>query len=59
MEPIGVMYTELDGWVVSQGENTADHLTYDEMLGLFAALTMPEKRPCLQWMKPNESLTIK
>ena len=40
-----------DGWKVSQGEKYADGLGYDEMLGLVAALTMPESRPTLQWMQ--------
>ena len=37
-------------WNVYQDDRYADRLSYDEMLGLVAALTMPDKRPCLQWM---------
>lgn len=32
----------------------ADRLGYDEMLGLITSITMPEKRPCLQWLKTEE-----
>lgn len=36
------------GFDVCQGDKHSDHLGFDEMLGLISALTMPEKRPCLQ-----------
>jgi hypothetical protein len=36
---------------VYQGDKYADGLAFDEMLGLVAALTMPEQRRQLQWMK--------
>lgn len=43
------------GWTVTQGDKYADHLAYEEMLGLVAAMTMPaEKRPCLQWLRTKE-----
>jgi hypothetical protein len=42
------------GWKVSQGEKYADGLGFDEMLGLVSALTLPEERPTLQWMKTKE-----
>ena len=42
------------GWKVSIGNTYADGLGYDEMLGLIAALTMPQDRPTLQWMKTKE-----
>lgn len=45
---------ETSGWWVIQGDREADHLAYDEMIGLFAQLTMPEKRACLRWMKTKE-----
>ncbi len=32
----------------------ADHLGYEEMLGLVSAITMPEKRPCLNWLWTKE-----
>ena len=39
------------GWKVTYGKKYADGLGYDEMLGLVAAITMPEKRPTLHWLK--------
>lgn len=45
---------ETSGWWVIQGDREADHLTYDEMIGLVTQLTMPEDRRCLQWMKTKE-----
>jgi hypothetical protein len=42
------------GFDVWQGNKHSNHLGYDEMLGLISALTMPENRPCLQWMKSDE-----
>ena len=40
-----------NGWNVNIGDKYAFGLCYDEMLGLVAAITMPEKRPCMQWLK--------
>lgn len=42
------------GFNVIQSDKCSEHLSYDEMLGLVSALTMPESRPCLQWMKTKE-----
>ena len=42
------------GWCVTYGDKYADGLGYDEMLGLVAAITMPEPRPTLQWLKTKE-----
>lgn len=42
------------GWKVTKGEEYADGLAYEEMLGVIAALTMPTGRPCLQWMRTKE-----
>lgn len=39
---------------VVQGDKYTEALGFDEMLGLVSALTMPESRPCLQWMKTKE-----
>jgi hypothetical protein len=39
------------GWKVSHDGKYADGLGYDEMLGLVAAITMPQERPTLQWLK--------
>lgn len=41
-------------WKVSYGDKYADGLTYEEMLGMVAALTMPEPRPTLHWLKTEE-----
>lgn len=46
--------TQWSGWKVTYGEKYADGLTYDEMLGLVAAITLPKKRPTLQWLKTAE-----
>jgi hypothetical protein len=42
------------GWCVTYSDKYADGLGYDEMLGLVAAITMPEKRPTLQWLKTKD-----
>ena len=42
------------GWYVAYGDKYADGLGYDEMLGLVAAITMPEKCPALHWLKTKE-----
>lgn len=36
---------------VSNYGRKAIGLTFDEALGLTASLTMPESRPCKQWLK--------
>ena len=41
-------------WTVTYGDKYADGLGYEEMLGVVAAITMPENRPCLQWLKTEE-----
>lgn len=41
-------------FTVRQGVRYSDKLSYDEMLGLISALTMPKERPCLRWMKTEE-----
>lgn len=38
-------------WNVTQADASADELCYEEMLGLVAALTMPNARPCVHWME--------
>lgn len=45
---------ESNGWKVQQGDKYADTLCYEEMLGVLISLTMPEQRPCLQWMRTKE-----
>ena len=41
-------------WTVTCGDKYANKLTYDEMLGTFAQLTIPENKHCLSWMKTKE-----
>lgn len=43
-----------DHYIVIQGDKSSSELGYDEMLGLVVALSMPEKRPCLSWMKTQK-----
>jgi hypothetical protein len=43
--------TGFSGWKVSHGDKYADAIGYDEMLGLVAAITMPENRPTLNWLR--------
>ena len=54
MEDIIVKKLGDNHYEVHQGDKFSSHLGYDEMLGLFASLSMPEKRPCLHWMKSKE-----
>ena len=51
---IRIKQTNTGFFVVFDGDKSSGQLTYDEMLGLVAQLTMPESRPCLQWMKSPE-----
>ena len=39
---------------VLYNEKRTGDLSFDEMLGLIAAITMPQKRPCLHWLKTEE-----
>lgn len=41
-------------YAVHYGDTYADELTFDEMLGLVASITMPSKRGCLSWLKTAE-----
>lgn len=58
-EPITICYVSRNDssgyWNVTQGDKIASCLGYDEVLGLISALIMPENRPCLQWMVPNNA----
>ena len=49
-----IITLESNGWKVQQGDKYADTLCYEEMLGVLVSLTMPEQRPCLQWMLTKE-----
>lgn len=42
------------GWFVHYQDKKALSLTWDEMLGLITALTLPESRPCLNWLRTEE-----
>lgn len=57
MEKITIETAE-HGFNVSQGDKNAE-VGWDEMLGLIASLTIPENRPCLQWMETEERRTEK
>lgn len=46
--------TQYNGWKVTYGDKYADCLGYDEMLGLVTAITFPENRPTLQWLKTDK-----
>ena len=41
-------------FTISADGKSADHLTFEEMLGLVVALAMPAERRCLSWMKTQE-----
>jgi hypothetical protein len=45
---------EFSGWKVTHGDKYADGLGYEEMLGVVAAITMPENRPPLNWLKTKD-----
>lgn len=46
-----ITYHSDTGWVLKYDGKTSDRMSWDEMLGLLASITMPDKRPCLQWLK--------
>lgn len=54
MEKITIELHEKDGFTVSQGSKSAIGLGYDEMLGLISAMTLPEKRGILHWLRTEE-----
>lgn len=39
---------------VKIGENIADELSWEEMLGVVISLTISDSKPCLQWVKTPE-----
>ena len=41
-------------FTVRQGQRYSDRLYWEEMLGLVAAMTVPESPLCLQWLKTQE-----
>ena len=54
MERIIITQNESGTFNVKQGERWADNLCWDEMQGLIAAMTMPEQRQCLQWLRTDK-----
>lgn len=54
MERIIITKNESGTFNVKQGERWADNLYWDEMQGLIAAMTMPEQRQCLQWLRTDK-----
>lgn len=38
------------GFNVVYGDKYTGILSYDEMLGVVSAITMPKERPCLNWL---------
>lgn len=50
------------GWRVTQGDRSADSLTWDEMLGVFVSLSLisnkPHQFPGLQWMKTDNQRAV-
>lgn len=58
MEDITIKQYDNGCFEVFQGGRSSGELGYDEMLGLITSLAMPERRPCLQWMKTNEQRDV-
>lgn len=45
---------KVSGFTVTTGDKSADHLSFEEMLGLVAAITIPDTRRCLQWLQTQQ-----
>lgn len=41
-------------WDVIHDNKCADGLTWDEMLGIVAQLTMPEHKHCVNWLRTDQ-----
>lgn len=54
MEDIIIKKLDDNHYEIHQGDKYSGHLGYDEMIGLFVSLSMPQNRHCLQWMKTKE-----
>nr|DAI87522.1 MAG TPA: hypothetical protein [Caudoviricetes sp.] len=54
MTDITIKHNNNGCFEVFQGNKSSDELSFDEMLGLIAALTIPERCPSLLWMKTKE-----
>jgi len=53
MEDIIIKKNDDNHYTIIQGNKSSVELGYDEMIGLLVSLTLPETRPCLQWMKTD------
>jgi hypothetical protein len=51
LEPIVITQESRNQFTVRRGERYADGLCWEELLGVVAAATMPEPRPCLKWLR--------
>lgn len=56
MEKIIIEHSPEQGWIISQGTKESEKMGWDEMIGLLTSLTLPEPRPCLQWMHEKAPL---
>ena len=54
MEDITIKQYNNGYFEVFQGDKSSGELSFDEMLGLITSLTIPERCPCLLWMKTKE-----
>ena len=54
MEDITIKQYNKGYFEVFQGDKSSGELSFDEMLGLITSLAIPERCPCLQWMKTKE-----
>jgi len=41
-------------FTVRQGQRYSDRLYWEEMIGLVAAMTIPERPLCMQWLKTQQ-----
>lgn len=47
-----------NGYDVRVGNKSTEGLTWDELMGLFIALTYPDRSPCLTWLKTDEQREV-
>jgi len=51
LEPLVITQESRNQFTARRGERYADGLCWEELLGVVAAATMPEPRPCLNWLR--------
>ena len=51
---ISIEEMEQDGWNVIVGDKYTGKLTFEEMIGIVAQLTVPDNRKALQWLRTRE-----